>query len=483
MKNRRLIWAAAPLLLALLPGCGGGGSTAASGRVSLTVVWPERTRMIPVAAESINARLTGPNGFDQTILIARAPGVTEVTRQWLDLPPGPYQLEGTAHPASDGSGTAIARGSAPVTVEAGVTKPVTVTMASTIARIAVTPEAPTLLPGATVQLTATAYDANDAVVLVTPGTLEWVANVQNVAAVSDTGLVTALSAGTCPVVVTETESTKTGSATVTVLPETEGRYYISVGGASSYVLETQDPFLAEPTKYEPAGDDALMAPMSVAVDAVRRIYIANRNANKIIRLDEIDGSGRVAYGTTGSGVGQFRAPNDVYVDVNGRIYVADTENNRIVRMDDMSGSGWTELGELNGPFGVCSDAQGRIYIAEYVGNRVTRVDNMAGDNPVHLSPVWGAMGVRVGPSGRIYVAATGGLSRFDDMQGNGLVERTGFYPRRIAIDSQERVLFTDQTGYVVRIDSMDDWSPEQRMYGGLGLDVLGIAVYEPVDPA
>ncbi|MBM3496914.1 MAG: hypothetical protein FJX72_21725, partial [Armatimonadetes bacterium] len=174
---------------------------------------------------------------------------------------------------------------------------------------------------------------------------------------------------------------------------------------------------------------------------------------------------------------------DSTVDVNGRIYVADTENNRIVRMDDMSGSGWTELGELNGPFGVCSDAQGRIYIAEYVGNRVTRVDNMAGDNPVHLSPVWGAMGVRVGPSGRIYVAATGGLSRFDDMQGNGLVERTGFYPRRIAIDSQERVLFTDQTGYVVRIDSMDDWSPEQRMYGGLGLDVLGIAVYEPVDPA
>ena len=56
------------------------------------------------------------------------------------------------------------------------------------------------------------------------------------------------------------------------------------------------------------------------------------------------GAGWVAFGTVGSGVGQFIMPRRVFVDGAGRIYVADWGNGRIVRLDDMGGAGWTTFG-------------------------------------------------------------------------------------------------------------------------------------------
>ena len=68
-----------------------------------------------------------------------------------------------------------------------------------------------------------------------------------------------------------------------------------------------------------------------------------------------------------------------------RIYVADSQNHRIVRLDDMTGTGWLTLGtqgsgdkQFNEPWGPHVDHKGRIYVADYGNNR--------GHGDVHLRP-------------------------------------------------------------------------------------------------
>ena len=61
-------------------------------------------------------------------------------------------------------------------------------------------------------------------------------------------------------------------------------------------------------------------------------------------------------------------PTAVYVADDGRIYVADRGHSRLVRMEDMAGTGLVALGSGSGGVGpwspedVCLDRSGRIYL-------------------------------------------------------------------------------------------------------------------------
>jgi len=86
-----------------------------------------------------------------------------------------------------------------------------------------------------------------------------------------------------------------------------------------------------------------MVPNDIALDAEGRIYVADQAAGRIVRMDDMDGTGWVTFGTTGSGRGEFKEPSGIAVDAAGRIFVVDSRNARIVRVDDMSGAGWIEF--------------------------------------------------------------------------------------------------------------------------------------------
>src|ERR1051325_9734486 len=62
---------AACILGAALAGCGGGGGVAggATGRATFTVIWPDRSRLIPLAANSIKIDIVrnGNNVGSQTL--------------------------------------------------------------------------------------------------------------------------------------------------------------------------------------------------------------------------------------------------------------------------------------------------------------------------------------------------------------------------------------------------------------------------------
>ena len=99
-------------------------------------------------------------------------------------------------------------------------------------------------------------------------------------------------------------------------------------------------------------------------------YFTDGNA-RILRSDDLSGTNAIAYGTQGSGVGQFYGPSGIALDSAGRIYIADTYNDRIVRIDDMNGTNWTSFGTYGTgvgqfviPQSISIDPTGHIWVLD-----------------------------------------------------------------------------------------------------------------------
>ncbi len=202
------------LLCLLLCGCGGGSGPASTGagRAEFTVVWPEVSRLIPLASNSIVVSLSrGGTTLFTRILVRPQNRLT-----FDELAPGDYLVTATAFPSTDGSGVAQARGQAPLTIAPDAVSAITLVMASTIDHLEVTPPAPSVFAGSTVPLTMTARDAAGNVVLTAPSRVQWQSAAASIASVDSTGLVTGVNGGVTQITVTETESGKSAAVLVTV---------------------------------------------------------------------------------------------------------------------------------------------------------------------------------------------------------------------------------------------------------------------------
>jgi sugar lactone lactonase YvrE len=138
-------------------------------------------------------------------------------------------------------------------------------------------------------------------------------------------------------------------------------------------------------------------PSGVAVDSAGNLYIADRNNQ---RIRKVDASGTI---TTVAGTGisgyngdnipatsaQLNYPNGVAVDSAGNLYIADWDNNTIRKVDASTGIISTVAGngtagyngdnieatsaELNSALGVAVDSAGNLYIADRDNNRIRKV--------------------------------------------------------------------------------------------------------------
>jgi uncharacterized repeat protein (TIGR01451 family)/MYXO-CTERM domain-containing protein len=120
-------------------------------------------------------------------------------------------------------------------------------------------------------------------------------------------------------------------------------------------------------------------------DTTGQIFFTDLNNDRIIRVDTMSGANLKAYGTFGSGTGQFKSPRGIFV-LGGKMYVVDENNTRIVQMNTtLDGSGWTTVStnasgteSFNGPRYVFVDSAGHLFVTDYRQNRVVELDGIDG---------------------------------------------------------------------------------------------------------
>jgi tripartite motif-containing protein 71 len=111
-------------------------------------------------------------------------------------------------------------------------------------------------------------------------------------------------------------------------------------------------------------------------DSCGRLLVADSGNQRIQAFDML-GYLLSAYGSLGSGAGQFNSPQGLAVDRDGRVIVADQGNNRLVVLsfDGIEFSYLDSLtGGFNAPSGVAVDTRGNLAIADTGNNRIVVLD-------------------------------------------------------------------------------------------------------------
>lgn len=198
-----------------------------------------------------------------------------------------------------------------------------------------------------------------------------------------------------------------------------------------------------------------------------RVFVAEAALDQIIQIS--DNFSTRYFGRSGSVSGHFRRPMDVFVDAEARIYVADMDNNRVVRIDDMSGAGWTAAAgppvcigaapaAICEPVSVYVDGAGLIYTRDVLG-RAYRF-NMAGGALTPLinfntaPPLNSEQDVFLDPKGRIYTTDPHlpNINRFDNLAGAGRTRFSIFGSPWHGVPSANQHLFIDRSGQIFFTD-------------------------------
>ncbi|MBI1895357.1 MAG: 6-bladed beta-propeller [Acidobacteria bacterium] len=125
-------------------------------------------------------------------------------------------------------------------------------------------------------------------------------------------------------------------------------------------------------------DKTFNKPADIAFSPQGELYVADGYGNSRVVKFSSAGKYITAWGTPGSAAGQFHLPHSVAVDSKGRVYVSDRENNRI-QIFDPDGKflkQWTHLGATQNIFITPADEMWIITHRNNIENRT--YDTLAG---------------------------------------------------------------------------------------------------------
>lgn len=189
------------------------------------------------------------------------------------------------------------------------------------------------------------------------------------------------------------------------------------------------------------------APHEIRFDADRNLFVDERDAHVVRRIDAKTGvvstfAGTGVAGFSGDGgsanKAQFRQPHSIAFDQSGNLLVCDIQNSRIRAVNLKTGiiSTYAGTGErgvapdegplegaaLNGPRSIDTDTDGNVYLALREGNAVFKIERQtrrltriagtgetgySGDGgPARAAKLNGPKGIAYSPDGSVYIADT-----------------------------------------------------------------------------
>lgn len=160
-------------------------------------------------------------------------------------------------------------------------------------------------------------------------------------------------------------------------------------------------------------------PTNVWVAANGDLFVTDGYGNQ--RMVKFDRHGKFlkAWGTKGTGPGQFRLPHAVIQDGRGRVLVADRcglgatrcTDGRI-QIFDSDGKFLTDWKQLNGlnyqPFALAINDQDQLFVADTVNRKIWILNAESGAVLETIDNVTGAHGMSMDHTGDIYIANVGG---------------------------------------------------------------------------
>jgi tripartite motif-containing protein 71 len=196
------------------------------------------------------------------------------------------------------------------------------------------------------------------------------------------------------------------------------------------------------------------------------VYVADSGNNRIERFN-LQGGEAFAWGSKGSGPGQFSYPRGVAANET-EVLVSDDDNHRIEKFspagafEAQAGTASTGPVQLGFPYGVALDAAANVYVADDINHRIVKLTPQ-----LTFAGAWGGFGTKPGqlafpralasdPAGDTYVADTANdrVSVFDT---NGNFLRTiGTSARGPGGMVGPRGLATDPTGRLLVSDTVDN---------------------------
>ncbi|HWP98700.1 MAG TPA: 6-bladed beta-propeller, partial [Syntrophomonadaceae bacterium] len=210
-----------------------------------------------------------------------------------------------------------------------------------------------------------------------------------------------------------------------------------------------------------SGVGQFLKPSGIAIDGSGSIYVADTYNNRIVKFNDLNNNGGLeadewkAWGTAGSGALQFKLPMGVFVK-NGLVYTADSYNHRLTVFDSSNPDGtWQSIGaqgsgngQFKAPNDIVVDSQGNIWVSDTLNNRVQKLDK----NGSYIQQYAASMpyGISIDQSGAVYVAErqTGliqCLTNSKTFGGKGTGAGLFTNPVGLNVDSQNRLWIVDVT--------------------------------------
>jgi uncharacterized protein YjdB len=184
--------------------------------LQLRIQWPEVSRLVPEATQSVRVQVKDAGGFE-TFRVANRPAAGGFsTLVFFGLQPGDLTVDARAFPAADAQGVALASTNVRVTVSSGNQTNLQIALASTVDRVEVSPASASLRPGSAQTLTGVAKDSSGNLVPLSAAKTRWISSDATVASVDASGKVTAIKDGSTTISFSDTESGRAGTALVTV---------------------------------------------------------------------------------------------------------------------------------------------------------------------------------------------------------------------------------------------------------------------------